>query len=258
MSSRFLPVFQSNALYEAGRRVPAVVQHRASQGFVLELCQDLRTAGIADLFLTGTSRELHRCLQMSGQAFAYFLTSGHPTLITSQSLPFFDAVAAGDLDLANRIATSARRTFSAGEEYEEDFLFVDFLMSHYFLGRPAAASMALLDRYEKVLEGSDDSRLIFCQALLSNDALAFVRGLGEFLAERCRRYDALADKSAIPPERLHTEGRLSVEGIALVRLARRAGMEVPNDLPQVPSVALEGAAPPAAPDAWTTVRVNAP
>ena len=125
--------------------MPAMVTRQGGLEVALTFCQDMRIAGIADLFLTGKATELHQCLQHSGQAYAYFLTSApDTTTTTSRGLPFFDAVAAGDLQLAEQIARMAQRTFAPGEEYEEDFLFVDFVMQHEFLGRSASVSEACL------------------------------------------------------------------------------------------------------------------
>ena len=71
--------------------------------------------------------------------------------LTSRSEPFFDAIAAADFDGARAIAVASRRTWRQGEEYQEDFLFVDFVMKHFFLGAPDAECQQTLELHEQVL-----------------------------------------------------------------------------------------------------------
>ncbi|ATB39511.1 hypothetical protein CYFUS_004955 [Cystobacter fuscus] len=85
-------------------------------------------------------------------------------------------------------------------------------------------------------------------ALVTRDAEDFEESLKGFLSERGDRFESNADSES--PERLATEALLSVEGLALVRLAEREGFPLAEDYLHVPSVALEGRAPSLGPNSW--------
>jgi hypothetical protein len=254
MTSQFLPVFVSNALAENEDLLGEVLSARCELSAILTFCRNFRIAGIGELFLTATPRTFHRRLHQSGRAFAHFLSRADDSRKrTSKSLPFFDAIAAGDLEGAALIARDSRRTWAQGEEYEEDFLFVEFLMQHFFLRASAADSQALLKRYAKALQDAEDIRLELCQALLEKEEEAFGQALERFLSERQDHYEALAQEESVTEEVRFTEGMLSVEGLALVRLAEARGLTTEEDLLHIPSIARE--LPPASlpPDSWRRI-----
>ncbi|MBN1208015.1 MAG: immunity 49 family protein [Myxococcaceae bacterium] len=257
MTSQFLPVFVSNALAENQEELlPEVLSNRCTLRAILTFCQNFRIAGIGEFFLTANPRELHLRLHQSGRAFAHFLSRADDSLKrTSRSLPFFDALSAWDLEGAALIARHSRRTWVQGEEYEEDFLFVEFLMQHLFLRASATDCKALLARYEKALQDADDIRLELCRALLENDEEAFGQSLERFLSERNDHYEALAQEDGIPEELRFTEGMLSVEGLALVRLADARGLATEEDYLHIPSIAREKPPGGLSPDAWRRISL---
>lgn len=241
MSSEFLPVFVRNALAASRVLLPRLQPGVASLEDTLACCGHLRIAGIGSFFLTGDPEPLHGYLRQSGQAFAAFLSRVEDGMKrTSRSLPFFDALAAGDVTTAATVARLSRHTWAEGEEYEEDFLFVEFLMQSFFLGASRETSERLLGRYEQVLQGADDIRLPLCRALLERDSAEFDTLLKGFLVERADGYEARFESE--PPEILATEALLSVEGLGLVLLAERWGMQVEEDYLHVPSLARTAAA----------------
>jgi hypothetical protein len=254
MTTEFLPIHMANALTDNFRRVGTVLRRQASREFVLEFCLNFRIAGIADLLLTARSEDFLRRAHQSGRAFLYFLEgAGDSAKLTSRSEPFFDAIAATDFDGARAIAMASRRTWRKGEEYHEDFLFVDFVMKHFFLGAPDSECQEILELHEQVLEGADDTRLGVSQALFRGDAQLFEVALLDHLTARKRHFRGLMDSGAVSPEIACTEAHLSVEGVALTRLAERKGMATHSDYPQVPSIARDLPRAAFAPDAWTLV-----
>jgi hypothetical protein len=75
-----------------------------------------------------------------------------------------------------------------------------------------------------------------------------------FMESRRSHFDELGQNGAVAPEILFTEGLLSVEGVALVRLAERSGINVEDDYVQVPSIACERYRGPYSQDSWTTIE----
>jgi hypothetical protein len=227
---------------------------RADFRSALAFCQNFRVAGIGALFLGSAPKVFRQMLHHSGRAYAHFLGyAGEKNQLTGRALPFFDAVAAGDFEGAELVARRSRHSWAQGEEYEEDFLFVEFLMQHAFLGAPPATSEALLHRYETSLQGAEDLRLPVCRALLDADSDAFNESLGLFLADRNDRMAVLERGGTLLEEVSATEGNLSVEGLALVRLAHRHGLQTERDYLHVPSTALKGGHITFTPDAWQTL-----
>ncbi len=256
MTSQFLPVFVKNALAENEQMLPEVLSARCELRTIRTFCRNFRIAGIGDLFLTATSRTFHRRLHQSSRAFAHFLSrADEARKRTSQALPFLDAIAAGDLEGAELIARDARHTWAQGEEYEEDFLFIEFLMRHFFLRATPAESKALLARYAKALQDTEDIRLELCQALLAKDEEAFGKALEQFLSEREDHYQALAAKDQLADEVRFTEGMLSVEGLALVRLAEAQGLATEEDYLHIPSIAREPPPSGLPPDSWRRISL---
>lgn len=240
MASRFLPAIIDNALEENRTLLPRLVRGEARSRHVLSFCDNLRIAGISSLFLSGTSKAFLHHFHQSGRAFAHYLrTAGNTDVRLSRSRPFFDAVGAGDFDGAALIARHARRAWAHGEEYEEDFLFIEFLLQHGVEGAPADFCEDLLARYEQALKGSEDLRLDVCRALLQADSDAFNQALALFLSERKDRLEEQARTTPFPEEFLATEWHFSLEGLVLVRLAARKGMETEEDYLHIPSIARE-------------------
>lgn len=251
MTSEFLPIIIKNALEENGEVLPSVLQGKIDLAGILAFCGNFRAAGIAALFLGADTERFQQLLQCSGRAFAHFLgIVDEQVKQTSKSLPFFDAVASGDFEGAELLARRSRRSWAQGEEYEEDFLFVEFCMQWFFLGAPLLECEALLGRYEAALQGAEDSRLPICRSLLAGDSQAFNSALELFLAERSARVETLAMNDRLSEEERATSGNLSVEGLALLRFAERRGMEVERDYLHVPSTARGGGERSFLPDAW--------
>jgi hypothetical protein len=109
MPSEFLPVFVQNALTDNEEMLPELLSGPAQWEMLLAFCRNFRIAGVGLLFLTGTQERLHPFLHYSGRAFASFLEGmDDGSKVTSQCLPFFDAVAAGDSEGAALVARHAR------------------------------------------------------------------------------------------------------------------------------------------------------
>lgn len=252
MTSPFLPIHVENALGELEDRVPLLEAGRLELDGVLDLCRWYRVAGIGDLFLEGDPAALQRRLAQSGRAFAHWSErAADEEKVASLSLPLFDAVAAGDLEGAAAIARSSRRTHARGQEYEEDFLFVEWVMQRFLLGADAQGLERLLARWEEALQGAADPRLDLARAAAAGKGRAAGQALRAFLDDRRRTLEAQED--VLEPEVADTEGSFSVEGVALARLADAAGLRIGAEFPNVPAAARKAAPVRVAADVWRTL-----
>lgn len=241
MISDLLPGYVIAALEEAEEELRALQAKAQPLRALNSLSDHFRIAGIGELFIKGRSQPLRRRLHQSARAFAFGL-SRLPELerLGSKMKPFFDAIAADDLDAATDIARLSRRTWAKGKEYEEDFLFVEVIMQRFFLDSKIDAA-ALLARWRTALADTEDMRLPVVRALIQEDAESFGSALSQYLAERARTLDDRTANRSVPGDRLATEWHFCVEGVAFAKLARRAGLEIASQYRHVPAVSLQPA-----------------
>ncbi len=177
----FLPVYEKGFLNDNQELLPALLERRHGARLALAVCTNWRRAAIAVLLQSGRADQFHRRLQRSGSAFLHFIRGTPPSSTRlTDSAPFLDAIAAGDFATADDIARHSNHRWIEDEEYEEDFLFYEFLMTHALPGAPADPANAILDRWDACLAGTDDQRLPVCHAMVGKDAAAFDAALIDY------------------------------------------------------------------------------
>lgn len=245
-----LPMAELAAGIAVEKKLPDVLAGRGGRKVMTDFCAAWRRLAVSKLLLRGTPDDFFADLYKSGRAWLWYLERNPtPDDLTSQALPYLDALASNDLDGARGIAQRSRKAHQADDEYEEDFLYMRFLMD--LITGPDVALPPLLARYEQVLEGNEDFRLDACRALLAGDGVALDAALDAVMTEKKARAERLLAKDALNPDAAATTERVSVEGLALVRLATLRGVKVRQVHPLIPPVArkVERARHPA-PLAW--------
>lgn len=255
MRSRFLPVILSNADVDLTRLVPRLAATAPVVGWAFaRVCRLYRTRGCAAFFLSGRPDSLHRDLQRSGAAHAWFVSQAPDAdRVTSRADPFFDAVACGDAAAARSIARHSPAEPRPDREHLEDFLYVRLLMQRFFLGAAEAQTASTLSKFEEaVAEGPPSERLDVCRAILAEDGDAFHTAFLMLTDTHRAWYETGFQKGRILEEAWAIDGCLFIEGLALLRLAQAARIPIAEEYPWVPSLAL---APPRvsyAAEAWRT------
>ena len=237
MYGEFLPVFVENAMGDADELWQDLQTGSPDWQSVLELCRHHRIVGIGTFLLGAEGSKLHDGLYRSGRTYSHFLeVLGPDSAALSRGIPFYDALACGDFDAVSRIVERSPREWRPDLEYEDDYLHVDFLMSHFFRDAPEDACEAVLERFEEVLEGGDAPRLAVCRALFTGDDELFEDGFTGLLANDAERNDGLLRQELVEPEVAATEAHVHIEGLALLRLAERKGLVTRHEYPRVPSL----------------------
>jgi hypothetical protein len=248
MATHLLPVVLGTVHEFIVALVPeAEARHLSLEG-VNTLSTNYRRRGICCLLLTLEKDEFSFGLQKSGQVLRDFVAwAGDELKATSRAVGFFDALAVQDWACAEDISRNARPSVNRDQELEEDFLYVSFLMKCFFLDAGEPELEQLLAHWATILAGDRDARHSICLAFFRSDAKAFEAAIRSFLTESSKYY---ADNPDLEMEEVATEGSLSVEGLALLRLAGRRGFDIKARYGLVPAAALK--APPASlpPDAW--------
>jgi hypothetical protein len=201
----------------------------------------LRGHAILRLLIDGDGEGFSNDLLMSAQARRGYLRRcahakyGDYFLALSRSSALFDAVAGDDVTLASEVFHLSPDSWRPGDEYEVDFCFQRCLGLHV-CGSPAAALTSALEHFEKAAEG-EGARLSVCHALHGKDPNAFESAFQAFLqarnAEIAETLD-LADEQLI----VALGTKVFVEGIAVLKIARRLGLPLAIEYPMCPALAL--------------------
>ena len=209
---------------------------------ILRLLIDANPQGFAsDLVMSGHARRawLKRCR-------ASHYEDGFLALARTGSM--FDALAADEVALAGEIFAHSPEAWRRGDEYEDDFRYQRYLGLR-LSGASDAACAAELDRFDVAAE-SAGARLAVCQALQLRDSPAFAKAFAALLDERSAE---IAEDGARAEEELNVaiEAQVFVEGVALLKLARRLGVEVAVEYPMCPALALLPGVHASPPDEFT-------
>jgi hypothetical protein len=257
MTHDLLELAEENYTYQLRQALAAVDARSASGEDLATIALSYRILGICALLREADAERFATLLCKAGQARLQLLQVAG----TGQRLPpalqaasgdvgLGAALAAGDFATAARIAALSPSTHVDGFEDEEDFLFFHFL--HQLLRTPVEedALRRTLDRWTRVVDDEPTPYLSICQALLDADEAAFLAALEEVLEARkdsLRRYRRQLDFD----RELHaTEGKVYVNGLALVRLAESRGLSVPERYELLPRLARAARSPPLPEDAW--------
>lgn len=203
----------------------------------------VRAHAILYLLLDADNDNFHHDLNVVGYARRHLLNrcarknyqDGH--MRSGRTEGFLDVVAASNFDLAREIATLSPPVWGGDDEYEDDFCYGRFL--HIYLLQPpsAAADMnSLLLQFEKSLQGDASARLDVCRAFRQGDGDLFTEAFAGLLSTR----DGEVKKAKMRTEEFVIDALntlIFVEGLAILRLAERAGFPTEPDYPGCPALA---------------------
>lgn len=238
MISNMLPIIRANAEHDLNNALPFILHGNIKKKYIDLICRAYRMRGICSLLLEGSPQVLHKNLQKSATMFLRFLIVANDAEKTSsEGTPFFDSIACKDFAVARDIAIHSRHTWNQEEEYEDDFLYVIFLMKKFFFDTKNEEIQTIVENFERILDGADCVRLNICKAFLDHDGQAFDQALSFLIAEHEEYYQGAMERDEILEEDWATEGQLFIEGLALVRLAESLGLWTQKDYLFIPSLA---------------------
>lgn len=254
-----LELARENYGYQLQRALEAVEEGDATAEDLATVVFSYRILGICALLRDMEGEQFARLLRKSGLARLQLLrqvaAQPHPpgtVLAISKDTGFVAALAAGALDTATRIAERSPDTFLEGVEYEEEFLFFHFQQRLLRTPRDEAALGSILDRWTRVVAGEPSVYIDVCQALLEANEAAFCSALGEVLETRSESLRKYRKQLDFDRELDATEGKVYLNGLALVRLAQSRGIAAPERLEMIPRLAREATCPALPADAWLT------
>ncbi|HWO08604.1 MAG TPA: Imm49 family immunity protein [Polyangiaceae bacterium] len=235
--SEFLEVHRDNAQALIEESVPLAIEGQLSYADLLELCERYRIFAIASLLLDADPAALHAGLHDGACAFKHGIGRvDRRQIVLSQAAPLFDAIACRHTVLAAEIAASLAAPWQSDVEYQDDYLYYSVARQWVLAGELDAEVGQAVDALAAVASPTEP-RLLVWQALRARDAVAFEGALLELLDGHERRYQMLVDRGRLLDEVAATLPFISVEGLALLRIAEATDIELEEDYPFIPSFA---------------------
>jgi Immunity protein 49 len=147
----------------------------------------------------------------------------------SRSGGVFAALAAADVDLASEVSALSPKQWLRDGEYVDDFAY-HIVLHHLLMGADQPTLEMAVAAYEEALDGRNDARLNICVALVARDGATFEDAFRALVAAQAAQMDEeRPGKEAIST--FEPQSLVFVEGLALLRLAERAGIATSTEYP---------------------------
>lgn len=150
--------------------------------------------------------------------------------------PLLDSIAAGEFDLANRIGVLSPQHWMQGHEYEDDFWWSRLL---FLLVQDAPQGE--LERchleVERVFSEQPPARLAIGHSLVDRDQNRFDSAFDALLDEHEERIASDKRRGQLEEPEVIALREVSIEGLAILRLADRRGLSTRADYRYCPSIA---------------------
>lgn len=242
MTDIHLLPLMSNATYALGEELPTFADGAMGVEQAVRVAGLYRQFGIAVYLFTGRRDVLHESLARGGHAFAWFVgIHGWGDRALSEAKSILDAMAS-DWTALGPFEAIALPSHRPELEYEEDFLYIQALLG-LCAGRDVSR---VLSRYGELASADADPRLAVLQALVAGEARAFHDAIGDIIKKEAERLERLNATLDVADEVLASEGQVSVEGMALVRVAVARHITIDPVHGNVPSPS----SAPVDPEAW--------
>lgn len=173
----------------------------------------------------------------------FYLTMARAEGITESSYertsfvePVLDAIAARQWRLASDIGSLTAPEWIDGVEYEDDFCYGDFLRR--IVSQRDDGINTLFARWRAVLQGGHDARLDVAEALMAGKLDAFEQRLQTLIRESDARARVMANPKTRSPLAselpFYPNWWVSIEGLALLAMAKRRGIVVLDEVDACP------------------------
>lgn len=242
MKPSAVAIARENAQFELEQSLRALGRNPDSDVHLLsEISTRYHLLALAVLLEDANQRAFAGLLALAGQTDVRLrsldLSAHSRERAASRSVPFSDALAAGDLGTARAIAQLAPVHVQDGVEYEDDFL--RFHFHHRLLVMPddEVALRVVLDRWATVVGRAGSTHLDAARALLDRDADDLDEALDRLITERRGTFAAWRKRPDYREEIDATDGVIFVHGLALLRLAEMRGIKTRPDYEYMPDLA---------------------
>ncbi|MFH0926007.1 MAG: Imm49 family immunity protein [bacterium] len=213
------------------------------------LCEGIyhqyRSLAICKILMDGDTDGFYHDLIRSAHIRLYYLSRCHnenyltnPRIVASRSEPFFDALAADQLEIAAKIGLLSAQEWWPEDEYEDDFYYAHFI-HRYITFDPGIKNEleAILTRFEKSLQGDASARLEVCKGFITRDQQAFDAAFYQLLDERTSQIELDQDTALGEEMTFQTERHIFIEGLAILKIAEKVGFTMQQEYLYCPAIA---------------------
>jgi hypothetical protein len=208
----------------------------------MEVSEKLRTVAILRLLNDGRVNGFYHNLIRSGMVRRRYLErSKQEGLLedhfrsSGRYLSLFDVFAAEERSLAEAIIDLSPTEFMPGHEYEDDYCYSQ-IVSGLVVDRNDRQA-ALVERYERYLEGTVNGRFKVVQALIQKDSDKFSEAFSNLLEERQAEINRNIERGQIESPPIIASRRVFIEGLGLLRLATWLGLQTEEEYLFCPALA---------------------
>lgn len=234
MASEYLSSYIENSGERAEDTVPELIK-KPSHELAVENCFHYRQHAGSSFLHTGNTTTFFECMHRSAGCFLYMLKNEmEAEKRSSENEPLFDAVCAGLLDAAGEIAEYSRASCNFDYEYEDDFLYFHFIATYFFRREAVVDCETILKKYEEVLDGDLSTRLDICTSFFKKDPDMFRDSFDQFLNEREELINQQIEGETIGEEEWAWSKYISVEALALLKLATLLNFKTETNYRQAP------------------------
>lgn len=210
----------------------------------LELSSNFRALAIIALLVKGDNDLFCHNLIRSGLARKTYLNRLRSEgvmkdhhLCSGRYEPLLDAIAAGDSTLARRIADLSPKKWKKDHEYKDDYFYAQILHRLVRKAVPGKEIALLIEQFEGYLEGDPNARIDICKALSNKDQEAFEEFFVELINDREAKITKDIERGQSETPQVVAERHVFIEGLAVLRLAERQGIETQLEYRYCPSLA---------------------
>lgn len=211
----------------------------------LEVSDKLRVLAIIGLLTKGDNDLMCHNLIRSGNARVVFLkrlklakVEIDHHMCSGRYEPLLDSIAAGNFELAQQISELSPSEWLKGHEYEDDYCYAQIIQRLIQTEINQNDIFPFLIQFESYLNDESNTRFDICRALVNFERVAFEKAFENLLEER--ELQITMDKGAGQMEdpQIIAKRHVFIEGLALLRIAKKHGLILQGEYSCCPSIAL--------------------
>jgi hypothetical protein len=133
--------------------------------------------------------------------------------------------------------TASRTSWLQGAEYEDDYCYAQLIHRLVSQENGEIVANALIEQFERVLDGQPSARLDVCRSMLNRDQAAFDEAFDNLIHEQEAKIAADKARFQLEEPEVMSQRLIFVEGLAVLRLATLRSLKTEPDYLFCPSIA---------------------
>lgn len=208
------------------------------EGTAQYICRSFQRLAMSHILISKDGGEYTSLLSHSAHCWINYLEKGKAKKrAVTHSTPFFDAVACGDWESAQKIAKLSPQKVNTTFEYEEDFYYMRGLMA--LACGDEAEALRYLSEYETLMDGSTEAGLEILKVLcVTKENKSFTKALKLLTDQLLSIYKEKEEEERVNFASRMLDTKIDLQAIALVKIARFCGIDINKQYQLVPSSTL--------------------